>query len=301
MDQRDRFRRQCIALGRNLAELAADDDEAVRSLDQFVGDARITAEEPDRKRMRAGDAALAAHRMRDRDRLGLGKAEQRVVSRREVDAAADQEQRPLGTRDQRGGAGNVRPIRPDAPRGHAQCRRVDRKIFGSKVVLAVADILGNVEQHRARPAGSRHREGAAQQLGDAARHLDPDQLLDRRPQDLGLPAFLRHVLPGMRAVGVAGQRNDRHAGVEALDEAGHEIGGAGPERAVAHAGTVGDPRIGVRGERAATLVIDQKMPHAELRQRVVKRQELKPAHPEHRPDLGEPQHLGERAPAVHAA
>ena len=29
------------------------------------------------------------------------------------------------------------------------------------------------------------------------------------PQDLGLPAFLRHVLPGMRAVGVAGQRDDR--------------------------------------------------------------------------------------------
>ena len=105
----------------------------------------------------------------------------------------------------------------------------------------------------------------------------------------------------MRAVGVASQRNDRHTGVKALDEAGHHIGGAGAERAVAHTGPVGDPRIGVRCKGAAALVIDQKMPHAELRQRVVKRQELKTAHPEHRPDLGEPQHLGERSPAVHAA
>ena len=105
----------------------------------------------------------------------------------------------------------------------------------------------------------------------------------------------------MRAVSVASQRNDRHTGVKAFDEAGHQIGGAGAERTVAHTGAVGYPRIGVRCKGAAPLVIDQKMPHAELRQRVVKRQELKTAHPEHRPDLGEPQHLGERSPAVHSA
>ena len=81
----------------------------------------------------------------------------------------------------------------------------------------------------------------------------------------------------MAAVGVAGKSDNRGSGVERLDKSGDEIGGAGAERAVAHTGTVSDPRIGVRGERAATLVIYQKMPHAELRQRVVERQELKPA------------------------
>ena len=301
MDQRDCFRGQRITLGSNLAELAPDDDKAVRSFDQLVCDARIAAEEPDRKRMRAGDAALAAHRMRDRDRLRLGKRQKRRVRPREVDAAADQEQRSLSERDQRGGAGNVRPIRPDAPRRHAQRRRVDREILGRKVMLAVADVLGNVEQHRPRPAGSRHREGAPQQLRDAAGHFDPDQLLDCRPQDLRLSAFLRHVLPGMCAIGVASQRNDWHPGVEALNKAGHKVGGAGPERTVADPRSVGDPRIGVRCRGAAPLVIDQEVPQAELRQRVVKRQELKPAHPKHRPDLGEPQHLGERAAAGHAA
>jgi hypothetical protein len=43
------------------------------------------------------------------------------------------------------------------------------------------------------------------------------------------------------------------------------------------------------------------MPHAELAERVVERQELKPAHAEHRPDLRQAQHLGERAAAIHAA
>ena len=218
-----------------------------------------------------------------------------------MDAAADQDQRPLGAGEECCGAGDIGPVGPNAPRRRGQRRRVDREILGGKVVLAVADILGNIEQYRARPAGGRHREGTAQQLGDAARQLDADQLLDRRPQDLGLPAFLRHVLPGMRAVGVAGECNHRRPGVQPFDEAGHQVGGARPERAVAHTRAVGDAGIGFGGKGAAALVVDQKVPHAELGQRVVEGQELKPAHPEHRPDAGEPEHLGERAAAVHAA
>ena len=105
----------------------------------------------------------------------------------------------------------------------------------------------------------------------------------------------------MRSVGVAGERDDRHPAVEALDKAGHEIGGTGSERPVANAGAVRDPGKGIGGKGAAALVIDQVVPHAELRERVVERQQLKAAHPEHRPDLGEAQHLGECAAAVHAA
>ena len=89
--------------------------------------------------------------------------------------------------------------------------------------------------------------------------LDADQLLDRGPQDFDLAAFLRHVLPGMRAVGVAGDRDDRDAAVQRFDEPGDEVGGAGPERAVADARAVGDPGIGVGGEGAAALVVDQEM------------------------------------------
>ena len=58
---------------------------------------------------------------------------------------------------------------------------------------------------------------------------------------------------------VADDRDHRHAGVERLDQPGDEVGGAGPERRVAHAGPVGHARIGVGGERAAALVVDQEV------------------------------------------
>ena len=168
-------------------------------------------------------------------------------------------------------------------------------------MLAVTDILRHVEQNGSRPARGRDREGAPQEFGNAARLLDPDQLLDRRPQDFDLAAFLGHVLPGVSAVGVAGKRDDRRPGVQRLDQAGHQVGGARPERAVAYSRPIGDPRIGFGRKGAAALVVDQEMLHAELSQRVVERQELEAAHAEHRPDPGEPQHLGHRAAAVHAA
>ena len=44
----------------------------------------------------------------------------------------------------------------------------------------------------------------------------------------------------------------RHSGVEALDDAGDEIGRAGAKRCVADAGTVGRLGIGVGGEGAAS-------------------------------------------------
>ena len=133
------------------------------------------------------------------------------------------------------------------------------EILGREIVAAVADVLRHVEQHRPRPARGRDRKGAAHQFGDAAGHLDPDQLLDRGLEDFDLAAFLGHVLPGMGAVGVAGDRDDRDAAIQQLDEAGDEVGRAGAERAVADAGAVGDPGIGVGGKGAAALVVDQVM------------------------------------------
>jgi len=113
------------------------------------------------------------------------------------------------------------------------------------------------------------------------------------------PAFLRHVLPGMGPVGVAGDRHDRDPAVQRFDEAGDEVGRAGAERAVADPRTVGDPCIGIGREGAAALVVDEEMLHAELPQRVVERQQLEPAHAEHRPRATEAQHFGERPPAGH--
>jgi len=57
MYQRDRRRGQAITLGRDFAELAATTRrQSEASISSLAS--RIAAEEPDRKRMRAGDAAL---------------------------------------------------------------------------------------------------------------------------------------------------------------------------------------------------------------------------------------------------
>ncbi len=204
MDHRDVGRRQREALGRDLAQLAADHDQAVRRLDQVVGDARIAAEQADRQRVRAGDAALAAHRVRDRDRLRFGEAGQRAPGFGQVDAAAGQQQRPFGFGDQLRGALDVGTVGADAPGRRLQRRFIDDEILGREIVGAVGNVLGHVEQHRPRPPRGRHGKRAPHQFGDAAGHLDADQLLDRGLEDFDLAAFLGHVLPGMRAVGVAG-------------------------------------------------------------------------------------------------
>src|SRR3954452_17035759 len=95
-----------------------------------------------------------------------------------MNAAACEQQRPLCLRDQLCGALDIGAVGADAPGRRPQRRFVDDEIFGFEIVGAVADILGHIEQHRPGPARGRHREGAPHQFRDAARHLDPDQLLD---------------------------------------------------------------------------------------------------------------------------
>ena len=77
---------------------------------------------------------------------------------------------------------------------------------------------------------------APHQLGDSGGCFDADEFLDRRPEDFDLARLLRHVLPRMHAVGIAGDRDDRDAAVQRSDEAGDQVGGAGAEGGVANAG-----------------------------------------------------------------
>ncbi len=301
MDQRHARRHELEALGRDLAELAADHQQAVRGVDQVVGDARVAPEEPGRERMRAGDAALAAHGMRDRNAERLGQLLQRGVGAGQMHAAAGQDQRPLRLREEGRRAHDVVGRGPDAPARNVRVRLVDPELVGVVVELAVADILRHVEHDRARPPAGRDRVGAAHQLGNPPAVLDPDDLLHDRRQHLHLMAFLGHVLPGMQAVGVARHRDDRRAGVIGFRETGHEIGHAGPERAVADARPPRDPRIGVGGKRAGPLVVDQAMAEAQRAHRFVERQELEAAHAEHHVRAMGAQHLGQRLAAGHPA
>ena len=135
-----------------------------------------------------------------------------------------------------------------------------QKSSAAKLVFAVADILRHVEHHRARAAGGGDREGAADQFGDALVLSTRMSSLHRGAQDLDLPRFLRHVLPGMVAVGVADDRHQRDAGIERLRPAPvTRLVAPGPSVASHDAGAVGDPRPGIGGEGAAALVVDEVM------------------------------------------
>jgi hypothetical protein len=283
------------------AELAADDEKAVGGRDEIVRDPRVAAEEPGRERMHAGDRPLSGERVRDRGAEHLCEPEERPVRTREMGAAAGEDHRPLRLPEHRRGAADVIRRRAGAPRRGAQGRRLEIELVAGEVVLAMRHVLRHVEHDGAGAAGGGDGESATHELGHAARQLDADQLLHRRTEDFDLARLLGHVLPGMGAMRVASDRDHGHAGVQRLDERGDEVGGARSERAVADARPVGDAGPCVRREGAAALVIDEEVLQPELRHRVVEREELEAAHPEHRPNLGEAEHLGEGAPAGHRA
>jgi len=108
-----------ITFGGNLTELATDHDQQIGRGDQIIGNARIAAEQSGGQGMSAGDPALAGDRMRDRDILRLGEEGKRVVRVGQMDAATDQDERALRTRDQRRGGVNGAPVRPGWPRRRA--------------------------------------------------------------------------------------------------------------------------------------------------------------------------------------
>ena len=292
VDQGHVRRHQGKALGGDLPQLAADDDQAVRAFDQLVGDARKAAEQPGGERMGAGQPALAGDRVGHGNGLRLGKVPNGVIRPGQVNAAADQQDRALRVPDERRSPVHIGAVGAGSPRRTGERAGIDPERIGVEIMGVVADVLRHVQDHRSGPAGRGHGKGMADKLRDPLNPLDPDQLLDGRPEDLGLARLLGHVLPGMVAVGVAHKDDLRHAGVEGLHQAGDQVGGAGPKRRVAHARPVRHPCKGIGGKGAAALVIDQMVCQALLPDGLVERQQLEPAHAEHRPHPGQRQHLG---------
>ena len=129
--------------------------------------------------------------------------------------------------------------------------------------------------------------------------LDPDQLLDGGAQDLGLARLLRHILPGMLAMRVADDDDERGAGIQRLDQTCHQIGGAGAERRIGKADAARDFGIGIGREDAGALIIDEVMIEAKAARRIIEGQELKATHAEHRAAMEGLDHAGERFAAGH--
>ncbi len=285
------------ALGGDLAQLAARHQQNVRLVDQLVGDAVVAAEQARAQRIGAGNGALAGHGVRDGDPIGRGERRDVGCRLRDMHAAAAQHQRTLRLAEQSRRARGVVGCGPAADRRRRLVARIDRVGFLVKRQRAVAHVLRHIDHHRARPARGRDQEGARDQLRNAACVLDPDELLARRLQDLGLARLLRHVLPGVRAMRVADEGDERRAGVERLDQAGDEVGGAGPERGIDQPDPAGDLGVGVGREGAAALVVDEVVVELQAPCRVIEREQLEAAHAEHRPGVEGLERAGHRLAA----
>jgi hypothetical protein len=94
----------------------------------------------------------------------------------------------------------------------------------------------------------------------------------------------------MFAVAVAHDGNHRRAGVERLDQAGHQVGRARAERGVHQADAAGDLGVGVGGEHAGALVVDQVVVQSQPPRGIVEGEQLEAAHSEHRPGAVREQH-----------
>ena len=159
--------------------------------------------------MGARDGPLAGHGVRDRERLRLGERRERPRRAADVHAAAGEYERALRLAQQRDRGPERFRIGTRPQRRRSAAARVGGEVRGVERMTTVGDVLRDVEHHRTGPPTRRDREGAAHELRNAPDRLDPNQLLRGRAQDLHLPRLLGHVLPGMIAVAVAGDEDQR--------------------------------------------------------------------------------------------
>jgi hypothetical protein len=195
MDDARTRRRHRVALGGDLAQLAADDQQQVGLADDVVGDPIVAAEQAGTEGIDARNSALACHGVRDRNVEGAREGGQRVRSTRQVHATAGQDQRTLRCFQH-----FRRPPQRSRIGTAAQCgdRHMDLARLpgvGGEAMHAMGNVFRHVEHHRPRSSRCCDGECAPDQLRNPRQRLDPDDLLDRRPQDLQLPALLGHVLP----------------------------------------------------------------------------------------------------------
>ncbi|MCY1516705.1 hypothetical protein D9M68_513530 [compost metagenome] len=276
---------QVVAARGDFAQLAADDEQAVGLGDQFVGDAAIAAEQAGVQRVAAGDRALAAHGVRDRDAEAAGERLHGVGGVADVDTAAAQHQRAGGAGQHAGRLLEIAACRPAAQRGRAAIVGAGIERVRVEGVDLVRDVLGDVQHHGAGPAAGRNRERAAHQLRNALDLLHAQHVLDDGAQHFQLARFLRHVLPRVHPVRIAHQGHHRRARVVGLRKPCHQVGRARSQRGVAHARTAADLGVGIGGEDRAALVVDEVVVQLQAARGVIERQQLEAAHAEHQADF----------------
>ena len=150
--------------GHAIVEPHAQGQQQIGVVDRVVGvNAAVHAEHVQRKRIVAGKTAQAVQRGRHGDAKFAGQRGQLLGGVGDDHAAAGVDHRPLGAAQQLRHRGDF------LGRGAAFGQRIAGQLHRGVVVrrrLHVLHVLGNIDQHRARPAGRGHVERLAHDPGD---------------------------------------------------------------------------------------------------------------------------------------
>src|SRR5712691_3303574 len=91
------------------------------------------------------------------------------------------------------------------------CRHAWRRVIAIRVArIMLLDVLGNVDQDRARPVPGRQREGLPHYCRDAGHTVNEKALLSNRGRDRYDIHLLKSILAEQVGGDVAGNRHDRH-------------------------------------------------------------------------------------------
>src|SRR5262249_35476482 len=123
-----------------------------------------------------------------------------------------------------------------------------------KLGLALLNVLGNVNEDGAGPAGLGEVKRLADNAGKVLRVLDEGVVLGDRQGGAGRVDLLERVFSDQRRGHLAGYRDDRYRVQERVGDAGNHVGRAGTRRGEAHTDLAGRTGVSVGREDGPLLV-----------------------------------------------
>ena len=146
-------------------------------------------------------------------------------------------------------------------------RPIGARLGGFKVEdgSALLRVLGNVDEHRAGPAGARNLKCLANGVGQVLGLADQEVVLGHRQRNAGDIDFLKGVGAQHLAGYIAGDADDGNGIEHGRGNAGDKIGCAGAAGGNGHAHFARSARIAVGHVRGALLVAHQHVADGNLR------------------------------------
>ncbi len=184
----------------------------------------VHARHAQRKRVRTGESAQTQQCAGHGRLCAFGEFQHLAHGAADEDAVTGQDDRPLGGVDQfqrglqirRHGA-QVGPIAGD----------LHRTVIVFPFDLGHLGILGNIDQHRSRPAGRGDKKGFFDGRGDFAGVRDQVIVLGDGKGDAGNIRFLKSIIADQRADHLPGEKNHRDGIHLGGGNARDQVGGAG--------------------------------------------------------------------------